>query len=309
MANIRIDLNGELMNGHEATFQAPCDCTAITGLIAYYPSGKELKSKTFTFRDAQANDLTGLGNLFAKGAFIKVILDSENGHAYIQNATTDKYLENKIPTTASDVGAASMYAVVWTPTNGETLLGYISDRIRNGFESGVIQIFGDIPSDIPTVFGAYALCKYQKHGDSFVHVILTVDGSLYTEQAKFIYGETSWAVGWSTVYLPLTGGHLNGNLTVPTYLGFNNCEVADYGVGEFQIRIKDRTNSANIRYISMPDMTSVAGMSEALKFVDFKDGYYTSCKIYGEHNITAGTTALTAGSSELTTGCIYQQYE
>ena len=65
--------------------------------------------------------------------------------------------------------------------------------------------------------------------------------------------------------------------------------MADYGVGEFQIRIKDRTNSANIRYISMPDMTSVAGMSEALKFVDFKDGYYTSCKNYGEHNKPNGS--------------------
>jgi len=34
----------------------------------------------------------------------------------------------------------------------------------------------------------------------------------------------------------------------------------------------------------------------------------TNYKIFGEHNITAGTTALTSGTSALTTGCIYQQY-
>lgn len=96
MANIRIDLKEELTNGHEATFQAPCNCTAITGIVAYYPSNGDLVSKSFTFRDAHGNDLTGIGNLFAQGAFVKVILDSVNGHAYIQNAGTNGYLEHRM---------------------------------------------------------------------------------------------------------------------------------------------------------------------------------------------------------------------
>lgn len=119
---IRIDLHGELMNGHEATFQAPCDCSQITSLIAYYPSNGAIENKTFTFRDAHGNDLGNLSDLFVKDAFIKVILDKVNGYAYIQNADTNGYLEAKIPKAASDIGAVPTSRTV----NGRALTGNIT---------------------------------------------------------------------------------------------------------------------------------------------------------------------------------------
>ena len=108
---IRIDLHGELMNGYEATFQAPCDCSEISSLIAYYPSEGEVKSKTFTFRDTHGNNLGDLGDLFVKDAFIKVILDKENGYAYIQNADTNGYLEHQLKTREATLSASG-----WTST-------------------------------------------------------------------------------------------------------------------------------------------------------------------------------------------------
>lgn len=96
MAQIKIDLPTSLLDGMDIKFKAPCDCTSITGLLICYPTdGDEMDSKSFTFRDSHGNDLTGLGNLFSAGSYVKVIVDTENGYAYLQNADTNAYLEGK----------------------------------------------------------------------------------------------------------------------------------------------------------------------------------------------------------------------
>lgn len=96
MAQIRIDLAEPLLDGMDIKFQAPCDCSDITGLLVYYPTEDSTDSKTFSFRDSHGNDLTGLGNLFSQGSYVKVIVDANNGYAYLQNADTNGYIESKI---------------------------------------------------------------------------------------------------------------------------------------------------------------------------------------------------------------------
>jgi hypothetical protein len=96
MANIKIELDYELIDGQPVTFAAPCDCAAITGLKVYHSGG----SKVFTFKDAHGNTLTGIGNLFTKGAYVKAILDVGSGSAYLQNADTNAYLEAQLASKA-----------------------------------------------------------------------------------------------------------------------------------------------------------------------------------------------------------------
>lgn len=95
MANIRVNLVEQLVDGHSVTFVAPCDCTEITGLKVYYPGESDIETKTFVFKDTHGNELTGIGNLFERGAYVKAILDTKKGFAYIQNADTNSYLEGK----------------------------------------------------------------------------------------------------------------------------------------------------------------------------------------------------------------------
>lgn len=97
MPNIRVDLDHELIDGQPVTFAAPCNCTEITGLKVYCPDG----SHVFTFTDAHGNTLTGLGNLFSKGAYVKAILDTTSGNAYLQNADTNAYLEAQFASKAT----------------------------------------------------------------------------------------------------------------------------------------------------------------------------------------------------------------
>ena len=95
MAKIRIDLNGALTDGQNVTFKAPCDCTEIDGFKVYYISNGERVSKNFTIKDSHGTDLKGIGNLFKQGAYVHAILDTVNGAAYLQNADTNSYLEER----------------------------------------------------------------------------------------------------------------------------------------------------------------------------------------------------------------------
>lgn len=96
MAQIKIDLNAQLVDGMDVKFKAPCDCTAVTGLLVYYLTDTgTTASKGFTFRDSHNNNLAGIGELFAAGAYVKAILDINRGYAYLQNAATNTYIEGK----------------------------------------------------------------------------------------------------------------------------------------------------------------------------------------------------------------------
>ena len=97
MARIRIDINTTVSNGRTLTFKAPADCADITGLIVYYPDGDGITSKDFNFVDSHGVDVgSGTISLFAKNALVKVVLDTANGKAYVQNADTNDYLEGKL---------------------------------------------------------------------------------------------------------------------------------------------------------------------------------------------------------------------
>ena len=97
MPKIRIDREYPIINGQSLTFQSPADCSQITGLVVYYPEGDTTKSKDFKLVDAHGVDVgSGTINLFAANALVKVVLDIDNGKAYVQNADTNAYLEGKL---------------------------------------------------------------------------------------------------------------------------------------------------------------------------------------------------------------------
>lgn len=96
MPNIKITVEGSLVDGHKITFKAPCNCDVVEKLDVRYIENNTQKSRLFTLRDSHGNDLTGLGNLFSEGAYVDVVLDINKTYAYVQNASTNAYLEGKI---------------------------------------------------------------------------------------------------------------------------------------------------------------------------------------------------------------------
>lgn len=96
MSYIRVDSPTAMYDGQTITFKSPADCSQITGLIVYYPEGNGTTSKDFRFVDAHGVDVgSGTISLFAANVLVKVVLDIDDGKAYVQNADTNAYLEGK----------------------------------------------------------------------------------------------------------------------------------------------------------------------------------------------------------------------
>lgn len=152
MANIRVDTSYTIIDGSEIVFVAPCNCTAITGVKVYYPGG----SKVFTFKDAHGNDLSGIGNLFSAGAYVKAILDTKNGHAYIQNADTNAYLEGRfngtivVPVTA-DITLGAAHAGKFLRVDDEAIITIPADIFPVGVE---LEVFSNTEGMVSVATGA-----------------------------------------------------------------------------------------------------------------------------------------------------------
>lgn len=174
MAKIKVDLSYTIVDGSEVVFTAPCNCSAVDGLKVYYPDGE----KEFVFKDAHGNALTGVGNLFAKGALVKVILDVTNGHAFIQNADTNAYLENTFAKKVDKV-AVSGYSDEYA-TDEAALEAWLENTILPAMADN---------SYTNIVFRCGAICPWvlmgavYKHNNQWVVIELTshVDGHRYTK--------------------------------------------------------------------------------------------------------------------------------
>lgn len=152
MDNIKIKAPGPLYNGMAVLFKAPCACTAVGGLAVSYGNTEQL----FTFKDAHGNTLTGIGNLFAEGAFVKALLDTVNGFAYLQNADTNAYLEAEL---------AKKYSPANKPTPAD--LGAIG---RDG---------GIMTGDLSIQKAAPSLELYHQETGRFFTAFMSSDGNVY----------------------------------------------------------------------------------------------------------------------------------
>ena len=95
MSNIRVDVDYTIKDGTEIKFRSPVDCSQITGLIVYYPgTNGNTASKVFTLADAHGNNVGDIDHLFAEDVVVKVILDVTKRMAFVQNADTNKYIED-----------------------------------------------------------------------------------------------------------------------------------------------------------------------------------------------------------------------
>lgn len=96
---IVVHINYDITDGMEIKFKSPVACTDISRLCVKQ-SGTD-NQKIFAFADANGNDVGDINNLFSANAIVKVILDLDavvanaDGAAFVQNADTNTYLENK----------------------------------------------------------------------------------------------------------------------------------------------------------------------------------------------------------------------
>lgn len=142
--NIRVDLDAPIYDGKEVVFRSPADCSQVTGLILYYGD----TSQEFMFADAHGNNVGDIDHLFAENVVVKVIIDLKNNMAFVQNADTNAYLEQRIDgvdltlphefeeeqksTARANIGAAGQ--IVNTAEGNIITLNDTADSVLQGLE-------------------------------------------------------------------------------------------------------------------------------------------------------------------------------
>ena len=130
MANIRVDINGTIKDGSEIVFRSPVDCSAITGLVVYCTAENGAVASTeFVLADAHGHNVGDIDHLFSENVVVKVILDVTHGMAFVQNADTNKYIEETFvksvngvtPDKRGNVTITAGGLMVYTLTEGETI--------------------------------------------------------------------------------------------------------------------------------------------------------------------------------------------
>lgn len=176
MANIRVNSLVPVFDGQPLTFRSPADCSAVSGLIVYYPDGDATASKVFQFADAHGNNVGEL-DLFAADVVVKVILDMDKSLAFVQNADTNAYLERRL---ARTFVPHTMLAAGWVenqysfeaeyphaqydisievaPTaTSEQFEAFGGAMICGSHDSNVATAIGDVPTvDIPIIIKVVA---------------------------------------------------------------------------------------------------------------------------------------------------------
>lgn len=164
MATINVYLNEPLRDGMEVKFKAPCDCTNVTDLTLHHPDNDGATgTKSVVLVDAHGNRLRGVGNLFLKGAYVKVLIDTTNGLAYIQNSDTNGYLEGKFSELLAlnqDGGNGCFYRIV----DGE--IEWINPPMVVGTEYRTTERFAGKP-----VYATVTSVTIQGLGSGAVHAV------------------------------------------------------------------------------------------------------------------------------------------
>ena len=75
--DIVLELPGRVDTGSLVKFTAPCDCTNVTGGIV-------IDGTTYSVVDSNDKIVTGIPGAWVGGAHVAVIIDKEDGYAYIQ---------------------------------------------------------------------------------------------------------------------------------------------------------------------------------------------------------------------------------
>lgn len=146
MANIKITVDGPLEDGHKITFKAPCDCGSAGKLEVFYIEEYTQMSRLFTLKDANKNTLSGNTNMFAHGAYVSVVLDTNAGYAYVQNAASSAKIENDMAILRGTLNPGTTVITFSDPRiKGDTVFSFYSsiygvnpERVMVG--SGIIQI-------------------------------------------------------------------------------------------------------------------------------------------------------------------------
>lgn len=163
----------------------------------------------------------------------------------------------------------------------------------------------------------------EKYGAGWQGVYLVIKGDAgygYEAYMRDWYDDTLWYTfleDWDDTYwtqiLTSEGGTLEGDLTIKKDYPRLELENTDAGrslaflESDSYAQIANYKDATNYRGIRIKPET--AELESSVVLHEIVGGAVNDYKLYGEHNVTASTTDLTAGTSALKNGCFHLVYE
>lgn len=186
MSNIIVDYNAPIQNGTEVVFRSPEDCSLITGLKVNYSGG----SQEFMLADAHGNNVGDIDHLFAKDVVVKVILDVDNGMAFVQNPDTNSYLEYRFGMLAdSIVGEATGSVITLNDSSNRELQGLTISN--TDAESVTVKVMGKNLYNID-----YSAINRKDINNGDPNVEHLENGVIVQGKNSNNTGSSTWANGW-----------------------------------------------------------------------------------------------------------------
>lgn len=200
--------------------------------------------------------------------------------------------------TASDVGAVGWEksyhvtdVVTWASSQNNPTSGYATPETLNIPMSGYFLLELSVGAENAwKVVTATTISGTVDSGTTFVG----------------IYANGGWR-GWtqfsdSSKYLPLSGGTLSGHLnTKGITFSDHGLLSADNNHIAFRAMLQDNATQNEDSIIQLLTSNMQPDTAKKIRFSDTNSKWYL---LYGEHNVTCGTST----PSSLANGCIYQQY-
>lgn len=254
MASVEITVNGALMDGHKITFEAPCDCVSVENLRVRHIKNGTQQVSVFTMKDSHGNELTGLGNLFSKGAYVNVVLDINRGFAYLQNAATNKYLEQKttpvdnFESDRADLSASARTAKVLNDKFGGTKFSVDSKGAYVEYTVNGTPVKKKLGNVIATVIGTGGAGEYDATG---------IDGyeDLTVDNFAFIPTEVTGSFSGVAEY---AGGNMSDHALVSTGSSTSCSPTISYDPSTGKVTIGSTSNSGSATRNGTPPYYTLA---------------------------------------------------
>lgn len=229
MANIKLTLPGEPFTKQIVTFTAPCNCDQVTdGLI--------INGKTYTVCDAMGNTVTGKGGAWCAGATVAVALDVEAKKAYVQNAATSGYLEEKMGRMQEAIDDALdtlSRIMIPSPAASLTYNGAAQSPTWVDYDSSKMTISGTTSA---TAAGTYT-AKFTPTG-----IYKWSDGTTATKSV-------TWTINKASVAVPSQSGTLTytGSAQSPSWSNYSSTKLtlsvtAQTNAGTYSATFTPKTN-------------------------------------------------------------------
>lgn len=119
------------VNGKQISFVAPCGSLEADSVV--------IEGVEYTVVDAAGKTLTGAVPAWEKGATVSVVLDTVNAKAYIQNAATNGYLEDKF----KELQKLLYRVSVPTQSGALTYTGDSQSPVWNDYNPDLMTMSGD----------------------------------------------------------------------------------------------------------------------------------------------------------------------